>query len=90
MYRNKEGVAKNADEIEKLKAMAKQLEDKTIEHDDKISGLGTDLENIGMNMSLMRREFDEKLDDRKLQTTYTSVIHYIVSNIPCLIVLNRQ
>ena len=65
--RNKEGVAKNSDEIEKLKKICKELEQKTINNDNKISDMNVEMENLNMNIKLSMRELSDNLEDRKLQ-----------------------
>lgn len=66
VLRNKTGVANNADEIEKLKKICKELEQKTINNDNKISDMNVELENLNMNIKLSIRELNDSFEDRKL------------------------
>ena len=64
-YRNKEGVATNADEIEKLKRMIQELIEKSQEEEKKISDNHVNIENINMNLSLNQRTVMGLVDDHK-------------------------
>jgi len=64
-YRNKEGVATNAEEIEKLKRMVQELIEKSQEEEKKISDNHVNIENINMNLSLNQRTVMGLVDDHK-------------------------
>ena len=65
LYRNKEGVATNAEEIEKLKRMIQELIEKSQEEEKKISDNHVNIENINMNLSLNQRTVMGLVDDHK-------------------------
>ena len=65
-YRNKQGVADNAKEIDLLKKMVKELEQKTIEDEKMISELNVNVTNLTMNEKLHYREAQDNHEERKL------------------------
>ena len=67
VHRNKEGVAANADEIEKLKRICKELEDKAEEQEATVSDLNARLESTIVNIGLNNKTTRQQLHDRKLQ-----------------------
>ena len=62
-YRNKNNIAKNTDDIELLKAIVKELEQKSVEQDESVSDLKATTESTSINVSLNHRTFMEKCDD---------------------------
>ena len=69
-YRNKQGVADNAKEIDLLKKMVKELEQKTIEDEKMISELNVNVTNLTMNEKLHYREAQDNHEERKLHFCY--------------------
>ena len=65
--RNRDGVLKNAEEIERLKKICKDLEAKSTEDERKVSDLNVNIENLTMNVSLNNRTVQGLLEDRKLR-----------------------
>ena len=63
--RNAAGVAENAEEIAKLKKMAKELEQKSINEESRVSEQGVTIENLHMNFSLFQRTTGDTLEDCK-------------------------
>jgi hypothetical protein len=49
-----------------LKKICKELEQKTINNDNKISDMNVEMENMNMNMKLSMREINDSMEDRKL------------------------
>ena len=66
IYRNKEGVQTNADEIARLKMIASELDSKSQEDEKKVSDLNVTVENLHMNVSLQHRTVIGLVEDRKL------------------------
>ena len=66
LCRNKDGVAKNAEDIALLKKMCHELEQKTIEDEKLISELNINVTNLSMNEKLHYREACDNYEDRKL------------------------
>lgn len=64
--RNRDGVQKNAEEIERLKKICKDLESKSTEDERKVSDMNVNIENLTMNVSLNNRTVQGLLEDRKL------------------------
>ena len=64
-YRNKQGVAKNAEEIELLKRITKELENKSRDDEKKIGENYVNIENMQMNVSLQHRTITGLVEDRK-------------------------
>ena len=62
-YRNKNNIAKNTEDIELLKAIVKELEQKSVEQDEAVSDLKATTESTSINVSLNHRTFMEKCDD---------------------------
>ena len=62
-YRNKNNIAKNTEDIELLKAIVKELEQKSVEQDESVSDLKATTESTSINVSLNHRTFMEKCDD---------------------------
>lgn len=68
-------MAKNANEIEMLKKMCKELENKTIEDEQKISELHVDINNLSMNQKLHHRQAEDNHEDCKLHFLYSFCAH---------------
>lgn len=64
-HRNKEKSLANADEIEKLKQLIKELEAKSVEQEENISELKATSESNAMNISLTNNTLQEKTDELK-------------------------
>lgn len=64
-HRNKEKSLANADEIEKLKQLIKELEAKSVEQEENISELKATTESNAMNISLTNNTLQEKTDELK-------------------------
>lgn len=64
LLRNKENIGKNADDIAMLKKICKELEQKSLQEEEKLSALHIEVENIQMNMSLNHRTVIQITDDR--------------------------
>ena len=63
--RNAEGVSNNADEIEKLKAMIRELEEKSLFEEKRVSSNNVNIENLTMNMSMNHKTVVGLQEDRK-------------------------
>ena len=63
--RNKDGVAKNAEDIALLKKIAKELEAKANSDENRIDDNSVRIENINMNMTLQHRTVMGCVEDRK-------------------------
>lgn len=63
--RNKDGVAKNAEDIALLKKIAKELEAKANFDENRIDDNSVRIENINMNMTLQHRTVMGCVEDRK-------------------------
>jgi len=64
-FRNKQGIAKNTEDIELLKAMVKELEQKSIETDEQVSDLRATTDSTTFNVANNHRTFIEICDDYK-------------------------
>ena len=63
--RNRDGVAKNTADIELLKKICKELEQKSQIEETKVSDMNVNIENLIMNVSLQHRETSSIIEDRK-------------------------
>ena len=67
LCRNKEGVAANKDEIEKLKKICKELEKWNLEEQEKIDNISLDHNNLAMNCSLNQRQNNDTFEEQQEQ-----------------------
>ena len=65
LFRNKQGVAQNKVDIEQLKLICKELEEKSCHIDEHISEFKANLETTTINISLNNRIFTNTTEDRK-------------------------
>ena len=63
--RNKDGVAKNADDIAMLKKIAKELEVKNVADENRVDDMNVRVENLNMNVTLQHRTVMGCVEDRK-------------------------
>ena len=63
--RNRDGVAKNAEEIALLKKIAKELEKKSGFDETRVDDMSVRIENLQMNISLQNRTVMGCIEDRK-------------------------
>ena len=68
--RNREGVAKNADEIAMLKKISKELDDKSVADEKRTDDLNVRVENLHMNVTLQHRTVMGCVEDRKCRATF--------------------
>ena len=64
-FRNKDGVAKNAADIAHLMKMCKELENKSIDDEKRVSENNVNIENLQMNVSMQNRTSINLIEDRK-------------------------
>lgn len=63
--RNKQGVAKNADDIAHLKRMCEELNQKSQFDEKRVSDMNVNVENMHMNLSLNHRTVMGLVEDHK-------------------------
>ena len=67
-YRNRQGVAKNADDIAHLKRMCEELNQKSQFDEKRVSDMNVNVENMHMNLSLNHRTVLGLVEDRETST----------------------
>ena len=73
--RNKDGVAKNAEEIALLKKMLHELDARGQSDEKRLSEMNVNIENLNMNVSLQNRTVLGLVEDRKSPTISMCSIH---------------
>ena len=68
--RNRDGVAKNAEEIALLKKIARELEQKSKHDEQRVSDMNVAIENLNMNVSLTNRNVANMLEDCKFLSQF--------------------
>ena len=85
---NTDGIANNKREIDRLKQITDQLDQKSQEDEKRVSDMNVTIENLNMNFAIFKGSTNDGFEDRKCANLY--LLHFSVSDAVAIMITLTQ